>query len=227
MSLTYPDAVIDVTEAGRSPIGQGPMARLRRLLGDLTMSDLTLPVWTTIRDATGAHVPDVHAQRPVLPSQTVALREVKALSGLTWDQLGQLFGVSRRSMHNWTNGQPMTQAHEDALHRLREIVQTIGDPNPLVVRSRLRDRTNGASIASLVAEGRLDDALTMARGGVIDDVRALLRAPSRPLPADTRRSRDDSLPALDLVHAVEKGDVPRPGLKKSTAAPRRRPHGGG
>ena len=33
--------------------------------------------------------------------------EIRFLSGLTWEELAELFGVSRRSVHNWANGGPM------------------------------------------------------------------------------------------------------------------------
>ena len=36
-------------------------------------------------------------------------------SGLTWDQLGRLFGVSRRSVHHWTNGARMNAHNAETL----------------------------------------------------------------------------------------------------------------
>ena len=37
------------------------------------------------------------------------LRWLKAHSGLTWEQLGKAFGVSRRAVHLWANGGRMNK----------------------------------------------------------------------------------------------------------------------
>ena len=42
---------------------------------------------------------------------------VKEHSGLTWDQLGKVFGVSRRAVHMWANG---GRLNESNARRLRE-----------------------------------------------------------------------------------------------------------
>ena len=39
-----------------------------------------------------------------------AIAELRRLSGLTWDQLARLFNVSRRALHFWASGKPMTPA---------------------------------------------------------------------------------------------------------------------
>ena len=39
-----------------------------------------------------------------------AIGELRRLSGLTWDQLARIFSVSRRSLHFWASGKPMTPA---------------------------------------------------------------------------------------------------------------------
>jgi transcriptional regulator with XRE-family HTH domain len=43
------------------------------------------------------------------PAQDIL--ELRFRSGLTWEELGELFGVSRRSVHNWANGEPLRQEH--------------------------------------------------------------------------------------------------------------------
>jgi transcriptional regulator with XRE-family HTH domain len=44
-----------------------------------------------------------------LPRRTTAqnVLEIRFLSGLTWQEVGELFGVSRRSAHNWANGETL------------------------------------------------------------------------------------------------------------------------
>ena len=41
-----------------------------------------------------------------------AVMELRRRSGLTWDQLGQIFGVTRRTMHFWASGQPLATENE-------------------------------------------------------------------------------------------------------------------
>ncbi len=47
-----------------------------------------------------------------------ALNDLRARMSLTWDQVARLFGVSRRAVHLWASGAPMTSEYEEHLHRL-------------------------------------------------------------------------------------------------------------
>lgn len=44
--------------------------------------------------------------------------EIRKLSGLTWDELANLFNVARRSVHLWANGKPINSANEMKVGRL-------------------------------------------------------------------------------------------------------------
>ncbi|WP_159077449.1 hypothetical protein [Polynucleobacter rarus] len=46
-----------------------------------------------------------------------SLAVLRQLTGLTWDQIGKLFGVSRRAVHFWANGKTMTAPHHEHLER--------------------------------------------------------------------------------------------------------------
>ncbi|MYE02765.1 MAG: helix-turn-helix transcriptional regulator [Alphaproteobacteria bacterium] len=48
-----------------------------------------------------------------------ALFEIRRLSGLTWQELADLFGVSRRTVHNWANGARPSAEHKRAIFILR------------------------------------------------------------------------------------------------------------
>ena len=198
------------------------LPRLRQVLGDLTSSSITSTPWVKLLDSTSAAVVIDLPTRSGAPPQVAALDDIKKRSGFTWDQLAQLFGVGRRSLHNWMNGQPMTQEHENVLHRVREIVHLVDEPNALVVRGRLRDRTRGASIVDLVSSGRFDDARTVALGGVVADDFAALRSSSPALSDDVRRRRRDTLSAVDLLAQTTPVELPPPRLKKVTPNTRRR-----
>jgi hypothetical protein len=50
-------------------------------------------------------------------------------SGLTWDQLGRIFGVSRRAVHLWATGGRMNASHAETLAELLAIVRTLPASN--------------------------------------------------------------------------------------------------
>src|SRR4028119_75314 len=54
-----------------------------------------------------------------------SLSKLRRLSGLTWEQLAKLFNVSRRTLHFWASGQPLSRFNEEQLNRLLEAIQYI------------------------------------------------------------------------------------------------------
>lgn len=65
---------------------------------------------------------DLHP-KPVAASR---VRQLKDESGLTWDQLRRLFGVSRRAVHMWAGGARMNSRNEERLAYLEQIVSAAG-----------------------------------------------------------------------------------------------------
>jgi DNA-binding transcriptional regulator YiaG len=59
------------------------------------------------------------------------VRDLWERSGLTWDQLARLFGVSRRAVHAWATGARPNAYHQELLSELTQIVASIdtGDPH--------------------------------------------------------------------------------------------------
>lgn len=75
------------------------------------------------------------------------VRELRALSGLTTDQIARLIGVSRRSVHNWISGLPMSIQHQERLSQLLGAVQSIPNVStPEERRSVLLSARNGTSM---------------------------------------------------------------------------------
>lgn len=63
---------------------------------------------------------------------------VKALhadSGLTWDQLARLFGVSRRAVHHWASGGRMNAVNEEQLGEIQDAVRNLPGDTPAERRS--------------------------------------------------------------------------------------------
>lgn len=56
------------------------------------------------------------------PTSADLVRRLRADSGLTWEQLAKLFGVSRRAVHLWANGGRMNAANIEHLSRLLDLL---------------------------------------------------------------------------------------------------------
>jgi DNA-binding transcriptional regulator YiaG len=70
-------------------------------------------------------------------STTERVRDLWEHSGLTWDQLARLFGVSRRAVHAWATGARPNAYHHELLTKLTELVATIDTGDPRRNRERL------------------------------------------------------------------------------------------
>ena len=93
---------------------------------------------------TGSIDRDPHP-KPVAASR---VRQLKEDSGLTWDQLRRLFGVSRRAVHMWAGGGRMNAQNEERLAYLEQIVAALGVTTPAARRSLIlrSPRGHGRSI---------------------------------------------------------------------------------
>lgn len=74
------------------------------------------------------------------------ISELRERSGLTIDQLGRLFGVSRRSVHNWINGKSMAPQHEERASLVLGIINTLPGTTPQERRAHLLASREGKSI---------------------------------------------------------------------------------
>ena len=88
-----------------------------------------------------------------------AVLEIRRLSGLTWEQLAKLLGVSRRSVHFWASGKTLTGSNEtrvfDLLALLRRIDRGSAQRNRAAL---LKPSSGGQSPFESLAEGQLDRA---------------------------------------------------------------------
>jgi DNA-binding transcriptional regulator YiaG len=87
-----------------------------------------------------------------------ALSELRRLSGLTWDQLARLFNVSRRSLHFWASGQPLSHFNEEHLNRLLGTVRYIDQGSANLNRSLLlHPDSNGNPLLDLLVVGKYEE----------------------------------------------------------------------
>ncbi|MBD2359761.1 XRE family transcriptional regulator [Anabaena minutissima FACHB-250] len=153
----------------------------------------------------------------------IALNQLRKLSGLTWDQLARLFDVSRRSLHSWASGKPLSRFNEEQLNRLLATVQYINCGSVSLNRSLLLTPS---------IDGRLPFDLLIA--GQYEEVKRILgsgNAPQRPklapLSEDARTSRMPPNPA-DLVDALQEPIIHREvGRSRPARAVRSRRNGSG
>jgi DNA-binding transcriptional regulator YiaG len=126
------------------------------------------------------------------------LGELRRLSGLTWDQLAKLFNVSRRSLHFWASGQPLSRFNEEQLNRLLGTLQYINRGSASLNRSLLlKPDNNGNPLFDLLVAGKHEEFKQVIGFG---------NAPQKPqigsLSEDAYTARMPPNPA-DLVGALQ------------------------
>jgi DNA-binding transcriptional regulator YiaG len=90
----------------------------------------------------------------VVVSDQEAISRLHELSGLTWEQLAKVFGVSRRTVHLWASGARLNAANSERLHRVLSDVERLPATNPDERRTALLSSTEGK--ASLYDRWRIE-----------------------------------------------------------------------
>jgi transcriptional regulator with XRE-family HTH domain len=169
-----------------------------RLLGQDPGTVAAHGVWVILYDATTTHPSSVLPYVAPLErgaSVGAEIFEIRRLSGLTWDELANVFGVSRRSLHHWANGKPISAANEDHVRRVLAALQRI---------DRGEAHKNRALLMTPCPDGGL--AIDLLQRGDFDELQDLIDSgPGRSLPggqlsAEAAAARRPLSPA-DLVDA--------------------------
>lgn len=87
-----------------------------------------------------------------------AISELRRISGLTWEQLGRLFSVSRRTVHFWASGKPLNADNEQRLMQVLDIVRAAYRSDARSTRAALFEANDGATAFALLAAQRFDEA---------------------------------------------------------------------
>lgn len=88
-----------------------------------------------------------------LPDLARSVRSLRQRSGLTWDELARIFGVTRRTLYNWSIGSKVSAAHAQALAQVIARVHEIDAGDPKLTRSRLLAPTeSGSTIYTRLAQ---------------------------------------------------------------------------
>lgn len=64
--------------------------------------------------------------------------EIRRLSGLTWEEIAKIFGVSRRSINNWALGGRLTEENAEKVRRVLANVRMLYDSSPARTAGILR-----------------------------------------------------------------------------------------
>ena len=133
-----------------------------------------------------------------------AILEIRRRSGLTWEELGDLFGVSRRSVHHWASGKPASAAHEKTIRRMLMTVRRLYQGSRTATRNRLLaiDDSLGISMLELLKQGRFDEVETRIDGVPPPRYRPV------PLSQADRDARRPPPPALLLEAEQDRPDIP-------------------
>ena len=136
-----------------------------------------------------------------------AVLEIRRRSGLTWEQLGHLFNVSRRSVHHWASGKAVTPEHERMVRRMLASIRRLDQGSQVATRARLLavDEDLGVSTLDLLKEGRFGEA-----GGRTDGKRSPGHRPV-PISGEARDARRPPAPALLLEADQDRPEIPANG----------------
>ena len=119
-----------------------------------------------------------------------AVSELRRISGLTWQQLAGLFGVSRRSVHFWASGKPLNATNHQRLMHVLDVVRGADRGTARSTRAALLDAREGTTAFELLADQRFREArVVLGRGRprlvpVLTQLSAAAQAARKPLPPD-------------------------------------------
>ena len=137
-----------------------------------------------------------HAETPDETETTrQAISELRRVSGLTWEQLGELFDVSRRSVHFWASGKPLNADNEQRLMQVLDVVRAAYRGDARSTRAALFEAKEGTTAFASLAAQRFEEARAILGVGA---VRPRLRPAGLSAAAEEARK---PLPPGELVDA--------------------------
>ena len=119
-----------------------------------------------------------------------AISDLRRLSGLTWEQLGQLFEVSRRSVHFWASGKALNSTNEERLMRVLDVIRDADRGSARATRAALLDASDGTTPFDLLVAQRFEEARAALGQGpgrvapALAELSAAAKAEREPLPPE-------------------------------------------
>lgn len=120
-----------------------------RSMEKLIVSEQRTGYWAELDAASRPYIGVVPAAEPALrvASSADQVRDLHIASGLTWDQIARVFGVSRRAVHLWANGGRLNAPNQQLLTDfLAQVEQLPGETSDDRRAQLLAVREGGQSI---------------------------------------------------------------------------------
>jgi hypothetical protein len=139
------------------------------------------------------------------PARTTAeaVLEIRRRSGLIWEELSDLFDVSRRSVHHWASGKVVSAKHERIIRQMLAAIRHLDRGNVAGTRALLLTTDAlGISALDLLKVGNYEEALPRAEPRVIPEQRRM------PLSKAAQDARRPPAPGLLLGADQEPADIP-------------------
>jgi transcriptional regulator with XRE-family HTH domain len=150
-----------------------------------------------------------------------AVLEIRRLAALTWEELGELLGVSRRSLHHWANGKPVSAKHYRRVMHLLSQLRQLHSGSATMMRDQLFT-SNGTATATLFARLKAGEQVMpvadSALGGAVQPGESSTRLPD--LGVDTPRgspiARLETLADRPIAAAKARAGRVRPAKSRAT-----------
>ena len=173
----------------------------------------TYPVWVKPDSTIGGPSGQLPARLAEdTRSSASAIMEIRRRSGLTWDELAELFEVSRRSVHHWASGKTVSASHHRQIRRMLSAIRNIDHGEAARTRDfLLAADASGNSPLDLLSLSRFEEATARVQTG-----RAPVPPTLTPLSEKALRARRPASPA-SLLDASQDRSV-APGKARAAAA---------
>ncbi len=135
-----------------------------------------------------------------------AVLEIRRRSSLTWEELGSIFGVSRRSVHNWANGDLLAAKNEHHVRAILSVVRQLDRGDPRRTRDALlMVNDDGINALTLLRSGDFAGALELLRKSVKDLAATNIQVPTAFRSAQYLPRATAYLDAIDASAAPSSG----------------------
>ncbi len=132
--------------------------------------------------------------------------EVRLLADLTWEELAEVFGANRHSIHSWVSGKSLRAKEEQHVYHVLDAIRRIDRGTSFYNRPLLLDEKDGVRPADLLRDHKYEEFVKLVGVGK-----------GRPKPLSLSRKEwearrpppvDVMLSALqDTVHIERRGPV--------------------
>ena len=137
-----------------------------------------------------------------------AVFEIRRRSGLDWDELATVFGISRSDLCNWANGSAVSAGDQTAVRRTLVAIRHVDHGSSRDTRNFIfnKDKATGTSVFGLLVESRFDEIMAIPSRTipprprpVLSDEAKRLRHPEPPM---LLLDADQSRPVITTVSRV-------------------------